>query len=305
MIKSLVKDFVDESVPVHPDAPERSPLVVYGDHGLCSGVSNRVQRMARPHMHSQIEINYVLEGSMTYRVDGRDIHIAARKFTMFWGMIPHQVVEHQDPTLFVCLYAPMSVFLGLSQLSRLREAIFRGAVVEATQMRDSDHDMLANWHQDLMSGDKALIEIVRDELTSRIRRIDRDGWQDLRDQAPVLPHFARHDGDGILNVEKMARFIGEHAHEDISVEDVGKASGLHPNYAMSLFKRMTGMTILQSITRHRLDIAQSMLIGTDRPAAHIAFECGFGSLSTFYEAFERRFGTSPVAYRKGLAGVTA
>ena len=76
----------------------------------------------------------------------------------------------------------------------------------------------------------------------------------------------------------MAQFIGEHALEDISADDVAKAAGLHPNYAMSLFKRAVGLTIKQSITRHRLDMAQSMLIATDLPVATIAFDCGFDSL---------------------------
>ncbi|MCX7347653.1 MAG: hypothetical protein NTU78_18335 [Alphaproteobacteria bacterium] len=29
-----------------------------------------------------------------------------------------------------------------------------------------------------------------------------------------------------------------------------------------------------------------------------AFDCGFGSLSRFYEAFEQRFQTSPAAFRQ-------
>jgi AraC family transcriptional regulator, melibiose operon regulatory protein len=220
-------------------------------------------------------------------------------------MIPHQVVDLVEPTHFVCLYVPMSVFLGLHNLSRLRESIFRGAVIEAVNMNSYDRDILLRWQQELLSNDKVVAEIVRDELTARIRRIDRDGWRDLREQAPVLPHFARNAISGIEHIEQMARFIGEHAKESINVEDVAKAAGLHPNYAMALFKRLTGMTIIQSITRHRLDISQSMLIATDLSAANIAFECGFGSLSAFYHSFEKRFRTSPAAYRKRVARVTA
>ncbi len=98
----------------------------------------------------------------------------------------------------------------------------------------------------------------------------------------------------------MARFIGEHAVEDIGVEDVAAAAGLHPNYAMSLFKNAVGITIVQSITRHRLDVAQSLLIATSQPVATIAFESGFGSLSNFYHAFQQRFATSPATFRRKL-----
>jgi AraC-like DNA-binding protein len=139
-----------------------------------------------------------------------------------------------------------------------------------------------------------------------VRRLDREGWRDLRETA--LPSSSvghhGHDHDRALRVEKMAQFIGEHALEDISADDVAKAAGLHPNYAMSLFKRAVGLTIKQSITRHRLDMAQSMLIATDLPVATIAFDCGFNSLSSFYTAFTQRFARSPAAFRDTYDRIT-
>ena len=120
---------------------------------------------------------------------------------------------------------------------------------------------------------------------------------------PQAEHLG-HDHDRAVRVEKMAQYIGEHALEDISSEDVAAAAGLHPNYAMSLFKRAVGITIKQSITRQRLDMAQSMLIATDLPVATIAFDCGFGSLSSFYAAFEQRFHKSPAAFRLSYDKIT-
>ena len=114
-------------------------------------------------------------------------------------------------------------------------------------------------------------------------------------------HAASHDAARAIHVERMAQFIGENAMEDISVEDVANAASLHPNYAMALFKRSLGLTINQSITRHRLDTAQSLLIATDMAVTEIAFNCGFGSLSRFYDAFNQRFRTSPRAFRQRVA----
>ncbi len=102
------------------------------------------------------------------------------------------------------------------------------------------------------------------------------------------------------HVELMLRFIGEHALEDISTDDVGRAAGLHPNYAMNVFKRGVGMTINQAIIRHRLDTAQSLLISTDMQVTEVAYDSGFSSLSAFYEAFHKRFGEKPVQYRKRM-----
>jgi AraC-like DNA-binding protein len=300
-MRPLPKTYRDEAVPANPEDGPGHPLVIFGDHRFCAGESLEVQRMPGPHMHSQIEFNYVLSGRMTYWFDGREVTISEGQLALFWGMMPHQVIDVAPKTAFVCLYVPMRVFLSLHALSRLREAIFRGAAIEALDVQPYDRDVFLRWRRELLSGDAQLEQIVRDELTARVRRLDREGWHDLREAAPVAATAAHHDAERVLHVERMARFIGERAAEDITVEDVARAAELHPNYAMTIFRRTIGMTINQSIIRHRLDTAQSMLIATDLPIASIAFDCGFGSLSRFYEAFKKRFRTSPAAFRARFA----
>lgn len=295
----------DESVPAHPELGENHPLVVFGDHRFCAGESSRVSRMRRPHMHSQIELNFVLDGAMTYWFDGRQLTVSADRLVLFWGMIPHQVIDVAEPTHFVCLYVPMSVFLGLPSLSRFRDGVFRGAMIEALDIRSFDRDVFTRWRDELLSGDKDVELIVKDELTARVRRLDREGWRDLRDNGVAMAGTKNFDADRILHVERMARFIGEHALEDISVDDVADAVGLHPNYAMTVYKRGAGMSINQAIVRHRLDTAQSLLIATDMPVTSVAFESGFGSLSRFYEAFQRRFRTKPASFRRNFDKVHA
>ncbi|MGV8955936.1 MAG: helix-turn-helix domain-containing protein [Cypionkella sp.] len=295
----------DESTPAHPDHDPRHPLVVFGDHRFCAGEALDVQRMAGPHMHSQIELNFVLEGTMTYWFDGRELTVDAGRLCLFWGMVPHQVIDRADPTRFVCLYVPMSVFLGLATLSQFRDAVFRGAVIEALHLTDWDRAIFLRWREELLSGDVSLIEIIRNELTARVLRIERDGWRDLREQGSAIPSLAPHGAERIEHVERMLRFVAEHALEEISVDAVAASTGLHPNYAMSLFKRSVGQTITQAINRHRLDTAQSLLISTDRSITEVVYDSGFGSVSRFYEAFASRFGERPTQFRQRMRAKAA
>ena len=300
MISDIAIPYRDESVPAHPDVNPDHPMVVFGDHKFCAGARLEVLRMPGVHMHSQIELNLVLSGSMSYWFDGRELTVSAGQLAIFWGMIPHQVTRVAQPTQFVCLYVPLSVLLALPALSRLRSAILQGAMVEALGIKPFDRDIFLRWRDELLSGDEQAEGIVRDELSARVRRLDREGWRDLRATAPVLAGSGGHEQGRVLHVEHMARFICEKSHEDICVEDVAAAAGLHPNYAMTIYRSAVGLTINQSILRHRLDTARSLLVATDRPVVQIAFEAGFGSLSRFYEAFERRFHTAPGAFRQRL-----
>ncbi len=290
----------DESVPVHPDHDPRHPLVIFGDHRFCAGENLTVQRMAGPHMHSQIELNFVLSGQMTYWFDGRELTVDEGRLCLFWGMIPHQVTDRRLGTRFICLYVPMSVFLGLANLSRFRDAVFRGAMIEALEIRSWDRDIFQRWREELLAGDENLTEIVRNELTARVLRIERDGWRDLREEGSAIASFSANDSERVEHIERMLRFIAEHALDNISADDVGTAVGLHPNYAMSIFRRAVGHTINQAIVRHRLDTAQSLLISTDLSITDVAFESGFGSVSRFYEAFSQRFVEKPTAFRRRM-----
>ncbi len=288
------------AVPAHPELDPSHPLVVFGDHQFCAGNLMDVQRMAGPHMHSQIELNFVLEGHMTYLFDGRELTVDENRLCLFWGMIPHQVIDRAEGTRFVCLYVPMSVLLGFPNLSRFRDAVFRGAVIEALDMRPWDRDVFLRWREELLSRDPEAMEIVRSELTARVMRIEREGWRDLREQGSAILSSGQRDADWVVHVEHMLRFIGEGALGDISAEDVGRAAGLHPNYAMTLFRKAVGMTINQAIIRHRLDTAQSLLIATELPITEVAYESGFRSLSTFYDAFQKRFREKPVQFRRRM-----
>src|SRR5450631_862828 len=131
----------DESVPAHPDVNPDHPMVVFGDHKFCAGKSLNVMRMPAVHMHSQIELNFVLDGAMTYWFDGHELTVGAGRLAIFWGMIPHQVTGVAEPTKFVCLYVPLSVLLALPALSLLRGAILRGAMVEALEIKTYDSDI--------------------------------------------------------------------------------------------------------------------------------------------------------------------
>ncbi len=290
----------DESVPVHRDHDPRHPLVIFGDHRFCAGESLTVHKMAGPHMHSQIELNFVLSGAMTYWFDGRELTVDEGRLCLFWGMIPHQVIDRREGTQFICLYVPMSVFLGLANLNRFRDAVFRGAMIEALQIRSYDRDIFERWRQELLAGDPDLMEIVRNELTARVLRIEREGWRDLREEGSAIANFNANESERVEHIERMLRFIAEHALEEISAEDVGRDVGLHPNYAMAIFKRAVGHTINQAIVRHRLDTAQSLLISTDLSITDVAFESGFGSASRFYEAFGGRFREKPTAFRRRM-----
>ena len=95
----------------------------------------------------------------------------------------------------------------------------------------------------------------------------------------------------------MACLIAQRYTEALTVDDIGQAVGLHPNYAMSLFKKAFGTTLIEYLTHHRVSHAQRLLATTDEKIVEVAFDSGFNSISRFNEAFRRACGCSPRDYR--------
>lgn len=50
--------------------------------------------MRRPDRHNEIEINYLPEGSITYLIHDKKIHVEKGSFIMFWALLPHQIFHY-------------------------------------------------------------------------------------------------------------------------------------------------------------------------------------------------------------------
>jgi AraC-like DNA-binding protein len=103
---------------------------------------------------------------------------------------------------------------------------------------------------------------------------------------------------GLNRVEQMALYIAQHYTEKITAEQISQAAGLHPNYAMALFKKALGITLIDCLTQHRVSHAQRLLATTNDKIIEVAMNSGFASLSRFHDAFKRWCGCSPKEYRQ-------
>lgn len=279
--------------------------VIYGDHRFCAGEELAVARMPVAHAHSQIELNFVLGGAMTYIVNGRRVGLAAGDLALFWGAVPHQVVDRAEGTTFVCLYVPVSTFLSAPLSGPFRAAVLHGAFLTADDTFPNEAAVLTRLRADLLGGDRRYEGLVLQEVLARIRRIDLDGWTDRAAGAATATLGEVRGAEALGQVERMTQFIADNAGEPFTVADVGRAAGLHPNYAMAVFRNAVGVTVGRYVKRQRLSVAQALLLSTDRDITAIAFDCGFASLSRFYEAFRREFGMPPRAFRRLHAAAPA
>ncbi len=183
-------------------------------------------------------------------------------------MIPHQVVDIVEPTP---LRLPLHSNVGVPR-SAEPQPLPRRSVPRRHDRGDGDQalrsrNLSAIGARSCCRAMRRWEQIVRDEVTAR-SSADREGM--ARPARSGLGNRAARSAraERRLPIEKMARFISEHALEDISEPMSPAPRVFHPNYAMTLFKRVIGQTFAQAIVRQRLDTAQSLLIATTSRSHH-------------------------------------
>ena len=86
--------------------------------------------------------------------------------------------------------------------------------------------------------------------------------------------------------------------EAISLSDVAAATGRHPVYLATEFRRAFGETMGEFVRRLRVESACRELAQSERPLADVALATGFANQSHFTRVFKRAMGVTPAAYRR-------
>jgi AraC family transcriptional regulator, melibiose operon regulatory protein len=256
--------------------------------------------MKRADRHNEIELNLLKHGSLTYLLGGNAVTISAGRLAVFWAAIPHQIISSKDKTEYYVATIPLAWFIQCQLPAHFVDAILHARVVldPEPQPRGGDLEMFERWVHDLEVPNPQKRRIAFLEIESRLLRFAEAVPHDIADRTAHKAGQLMIETGGLKRVEQLALFIAQHYTEKISVEQIGKAAGLHPNYAMALFKKALGITMIDCLTQHRVSHAQRLLATTNDKIIDVALNSGFNSLSRFHEAFKRWCGCSPKDYRK-------
>lgn len=261
------------------------------------------------HRHDDLELNLLVAGECAYAIDGRSVRVPVGRLLILWGAVSHRVQVKDaggeaGATRMIWATIPLRDVLAWPLdrrfLSRLLE---RGWAIDPVE-RETDPLMLRRWIDDLHEerpyhGPEAE-RIVRLEMQARLHRMVASRPRG----ASGVSRSAEPASAAGRVVARAERLIAERFREPLTVDDLAEVIDMHPNYAMQLFKKRTGQTFIQAITRRRVTYAQRRLALSSDPVLQIGLDAGFGSTSRFYEAFKHAVGSSPAAYRRSVCGAS-
>ena len=242
--------------------------------------------------HNEIEINYLPQGSLTYLRHNEKITIPCKRLTVFWGLIPHQIVHYEDVEYYYVCTIPLARFLSWMLPTQFVDNLLRGDILSeiSDEYFQYDEFLIHNW---LKESDVDLqSELMFLEMQTRITRMA------YRLQTPDTG-IALAERETTL-IEEITIYITKNYFNNIKANDVGDAVGLHSDYANHIFKKAFGTTISDYIAELRIAHAISKLLTTDMSITDIAYECGFNSTARFNATFYKKKQCTPREYKRRL-----
>jgi len=260
--------------------------------------------MDRPDYHNEVELNFIKSGTITYLFGGKRRTVQSGELAVFWAAIPHQVIQYSEDASYYVATIPLQSFLQWCLPESIVQPLLQGAFLSESDFDKSltDERLFSQWVLDLQQEAVALEKPVLSEMQARLLRLAINLPSVTITTKPnhrtKQVHHPTTTESGLSKVEQMACYIAQNYVNKITIREIGKAVNLHPNYAVNLFQKTFGTTLVNYITQHRVSHAQRLLTTTDQSITEIALQSGFQSISRFNEAFSRLCGCSPREYRK-------
>jgi YesN/AraC family two-component response regulator len=175
-----------------------------------------------------------------------------------------QKFEEAVDSLFVEL---MQNRVEAERACRMLEKTWRQAYIELTSL--SNCKSLNSLHAQMMK-----------ELSGRLDAKEDD----------ILPD----------KIQNILDFVKDKYQQQINLAYVSNHFNMGYSYTSTLFKKHTGMSFTQYLTKFRMDKALELLENTNCYVYEIANKVGFSDNTYFYKLFKEKYGVTPREYYQNM-----
>ena len=244
------------------------------------------------HYHDFHKILILLNGDVTYCIEGRSYDLQKNDIVLVNAGEVHKPVIHSDrPYERIIIYVSPDFLDQYSEADNDLRLCFRKASEEQSHVLRvesfsgnrlgrltteldlslTDSDYAHELHHRLLFLE-FLIQLNRATLHNKIEYIETSAANDK-----------------ILSV---LHYLNEHLTEPLSIDDI--AARFYPSryYLMHTFKEETGYSIGNYLSTKRLLLARELIL-SGKPVTEASYECGFNNYSTFSRAYKKCFGEAP------------
>lgn len=256
---------------------------------LCRYVRSDIEPF-RPHYHNYYELFLVVRGNACHIVNSKEQLLSEGQLLFIRDFDVHEYVSRDDNYFeFINLafsketFQEMLDFLGTGFP---RDALLSAQFPPGVSLSPGEKEKLAYSFIELnQNSDK---DYVRFKARSLLVYIFSRFFFHYSDETGRIPSWLQ------VTYEKMRlpqNFMAGAAR-------MYELSGRSREHLTRSLKQYYDTTPTALVTELRLEHAANLLLISNLHVTDICYECGFGNLSWFYKIFAKKYGVTPIAYRK-------
>ena len=271
----------------------------------CSFVRHMRYMPAYRHKHEFFELLYVLRGSCANIYDTHTLTMRAGDLCISAPSSVHAVSAFSDGAILLNILLRKSTFdtafLGLMDEDDILSSFFRRAFYRTDEIpyllvRTGD--------------DRRLVEILREAYREHVERHRfRGRLLNVYMMEFFIQLFRRHEQDILVpsvrvsasqeNLVYILRYIQEH-YTTVTLKELAVFFNYSERQLQRIIEKATGETFLTLLQKKRMAEAARLLKDTALSIEAVGELVGYPSPNNFRRIFEKHYGCTPRAYRKGL-----
>lgn len=245
------------------------------------------------HWHPQVEIVYVLSGSITFMIGEESIPAQAGDILFVNSGIIHGPVE-RNGIYFSIVYDAEELIDSTDRVKELMKTLAHDDRQIISVFPREDTELRSNM-QFLV--ERMLYGIPGHELSIL------SGLYGFYGRVFEKNYFNTAANNSLPAVKQLPRikpvlaYIEENYMHPITLEDLAEAASLHPKYFSKLFKSVMNESPSAYLNEYRIRQSCDLLLNTNAPVIDVAMQCGFNDSSYFVSVFRKYKHVTPLQYR--------
>lgn len=255
------------------------------------------------HWHDDIEIIYIFSGEMMYDINGNILHlkkgdtVVVNSHQMHFGYS-----THGRECIFTCmLFHPDLLKSNIVIYEKYVKPIITTSTIEYWYFPS---DSCARHNNSLCT---RIVELYNNYQTGIIYDYEVIGnfyiiWNEIYKCTDSKLYIDPVSQNIDIHIQKkMITYITSHYYDNIELEDIAASGNISRSKCCQIFKKYMQQSPVAYLNAYRMELSCTLLKNTSYSITSIATSCGYNHLSYFSKIFQKKFGCTPMEYRKNFS----
>ncbi len=247
------------------------------------------------HWHDDLEMIVILEGQMSYDVNGQKISLQEGEGIFVNSRCLHYgYSDSLKECIFLCiLLSPQLLSTNQYFIESCLNPLIKNSKIPYQKLNPS-----VWWQNSIIQNLEKLYEENKDDLhpfmilerTAVIFRILAENMDAFSD--------CKNNPEDIGMLTAMMGYVQKNYASKILLKDIAATGNCCKTKCTALFGKYLNTSPMVYLNQYRLDKAVSLLLNTEKSITEIAYACGFSNSSYFCELFRKYYHITPGNFRK-------